>query len=71
MFCFTNEVVERGPKQFRFSINGNGFEIDPEPILITKLQNGNGTEDNAASFTPVNFDKIVERIRPVINGEDK
>ena len=60
---------ELEPKQFRFSINGKGFEIDQEPIPVTSSQNG--TVNSAVPLTPANFDEFVRKITPVLDGEDK
>ncbi|OGE03826.1 hypothetical protein A3B51_01475 [Candidatus Curtissbacteria bacterium RIFCSPLOWO2_01_FULL_41_18] len=59
MFCFTNEVVQEiEPRQFTFSINGKGFEVDPEPIPVSKLQ---------SPSPAVNFDRFVEKVKEAVD----
>lgn len=54
--------MERGPAQFTFSVNGKGFEIDPEPILLSKLQ---------SPSSAANFDRFVETVRKAVDGEEE
>jgi len=59
--------VERNFGQLWFSVNGKGFEIEPEPIPIAASQNG--IENKVVSLTPTEFDRFAERVRKMLYGE--